>query len=384
MSETRKALIIANKEISTSPRVLKEISWLSQSGWIVDTLGYGFGATTNGTHTRIGAAKALTRYLIYFVRHKRLRFFLLYERFLPQGFESRLKNYDLVVIHDLTLLPSRVLRRVLESNAKCKVHIDLHEDHIHSLSRNSLERFAFEAYRVWELGHLKPFVSSLGSRLTISSVSKWISGGYSAFLGTKVFTIRNAPENLDISPSRVNPDAIELVHHGVGTLHRGIESAIFALTRLPRKYSLNFYLVAGPTYLFKVKLLAWFLGVADRTKFHLPVPTVSISREINKHDVALVVIPPITENEMQALPNKFLESLQARLAIISGPNPAMATMVNQYKLGVLLSGWSTDQIVAAVSGLTADEISEYKRNADRNSQIFSSVDDRNVFLSCVN
>jgi glycosyltransferase involved in cell wall biosynthesis len=133
-----------------------------------------------------------------------------------------------------------------------------------------------------------------------------------------------------------------------------------------------------------VKLLAWFLGVADRIKFHLPVPTVSISREINKHDVALVVIPPITENEMQALPNKFLESLQARLAIISGPNPAMATMVNQYKLGVLLSGWSTEQIVAAVSGLTADEISQYKRNADRNSQIFSSVDDRNVFLYCVN
>jgi hypothetical protein len=74
----------------------------------------------------------------------------------------------------------------------------------------------------------------------------------------------------------------------------------------------------------KIKSLAIICGVSKRVIFHKPVPTKEISANVNRYDIALVVIPPITENELHALPNKFLESIQGRLAIVTGPNPRMA------------------------------------------------------------
>jgi hypothetical protein len=173
------------------------------------------------------------------------------------------------------------------------------------------------------------------------------------------------------------------VHHGVGTTHRGIEASIIAMRSIPKRFTLNFHLVAGPMYLLKIRMLAFVCGVSQRVKFHEPVPTRSIAGNVNKYDIALVVIPPITENELHALPNKFLESIQGRLAIVTGPNPSMAGIVNGAEIGVVLNGWSYRDIAKGLTDLEPARISFYKSNAGKISKRYSSLSDKKTFLKCV-
>jgi hypothetical protein len=383
MSQNKRAIIIAQKNISSAPRILKEIKWLSNEGWMVDTLGLGRTSPANGRHIEIQSANAVVMYLSYFVRLKHHRFRLLYERFLPKNLSDLLSKYDLVIIHEPTLFPSLEIQRAIESRNGVGVHVDLHEDHINSLSRNALEKFAFETYRKWEVDHMVGVVSRYKSNLSVSSVTPAISKVFESTLGVDVSTVRNTPEGIDLAPSPVDFKRIRLVHHGVGTTHRGIEESIFALSRLPRRFELNFHLVSGPMYLLKLRFLVLIFGVARRVNFHNPVPTERISQAINEYDIALVVIPPITENELNSLPNKFLESIQARLALVIGPNPLMAEIVKSSSLGVVLDGWKSIHITKGLLELSSREIEIFKENSALASYVYSSEKDRKSFFTAI-
>lgn len=385
MPKTKKprALIVGHKLVASTPRILKEIEWLKSDGWSVDTLGLGRVSPTNGKHIQIGSSNSIARYFTYFIRIRKLRFWLLYERYLPRNFAQILDKYDLVVIHEPTFFPSSDLQRFIEKRGGRGIHVDLHEDHLSTLSRNSLEKFAFETYRAWELSLLTSAITKLGQEATLSTVSSVLSSKYESGFGRPVAVVRNAPLALNAKPSAVDPLAIQLVHHGVGTTHRGIEQSIIALRKLPRAYQLNFHLVSGPTYLIKVRLLAFLLGVYGRVKFHEPVPTPEIPKALNAYDLALVVIPPITENEREALPNKFFESIQARLAIVTGPNPTMARIVSDLKLGVVIPGWKSRDIVEGVLSLSALQLEQLKSNVHNVSETFSSNSDQITFQKTI-
>ncbi len=383
MADKKRALIIAHKHMATAPRVLKETLWLAEAGWSVDTLGLGADSTANGKHIPVRFPRAIERYFIYFVRSKNLRFWLLYERFLPRNFRESLNDYDLVVIHEPTYMPSKDLQDFIEGRKGAGIHIDLHEDHINGLSRNFLEKFAFESYWKWELGHLTRVVRELAPRATVSSVSDWISQVFAKHFGARVSTIRNAPAIQNLKPSETDRESIQLVHHGVGTTHRGIEQSIIAMRKLPERFNLNFHLVAGPMYELKIKALAIICGVSKRVFFHKPVPTKEISANVNRYDIALVVIPPITENELHALPNKFLESIQGRLAIVTGPNPSMAEIVEASGIGIVLTGWASGDIVKGLLELDLNKISIYKNHTEDISEKYSSLSDNQTFLECV-
>jgi glycosyltransferase involved in cell wall biosynthesis len=363
--------------------MLKEVDWLVSDGWLVDTLGLGESSPVNGEHIAIKLPGPLQRYGSYFLRNKRLRFSLLYGKHLPANFEATLAGYDLLVIHDPTFSPWTDLRNVAKLNGGKGIHFDLHENHVDSLSRNLVEKIAFESYRRWEVSQLKSLISHLAPMSTITSVSPWISEIYESHLGARVSTIRNAPKRLLAEPSELEIENIQLVHHGVGTTHRGIEQSIIAMRHLPPKYTLNFHLVSGPVYMAKIRILSLLLGVKKRVTFHSPVPTAEISKTINKYDIALIVIPPITENERHAFPNKFFESLQAGLAIVTGPNPLMSDIVRRSNLGVVLNGWKSKDIVAGLLGTSVKAFRACKTNTKAVSKEFSSAVDRDVFLRCV-
>jgi glycosyltransferase involved in cell wall biosynthesis len=302
---------------------------------------------------------------------------------LPKDFRESLTSYDLVVIHEPTYMPSKDLQHFVQERKGRGIHVDLYEDHINGLSRIFLEKFAFESYWKWELGHLRKVIKKMGPNISVSSVSDWISQVFARNLDVKVSTIRNAPAMQNLKPSRTDLDCVQLVHHGVGTTHRGIEQAIIAMRSLPDRFNLNFHLVAGPMYMLKIKCLAILCGVTRRVRFHKPVPTKEISAKVNSYDIALIVIPPITENELHALPNKFLESIQGRLAIVTGPNPSMAEVVNASGIGVVISGWASQDIVSGLLDLDLGKISTYKNRTEEISSFYSSLSDRQTFLECV-
>jgi hypothetical protein len=378
-----RALVIGHKVISSAPRILRELQWLAEEGWVVDSMGLGDDSPVNGVHIKLRLAPTLNRYISYLIWSKKTRFWLLYGRYFPTNLTELLNSYDLVIVHDISLLSLGDIRDFVESRKGVGVHVDLHENHVDSLSRNLLEHLAFDKYRAWELSSFKSLVQNSAPNLSVSSVSEWIGKRFSQHLNLKVSIIRNAPSQLHMDPSPVNRSSIQLVHHGVGTSHRGIEASIIAMRLLPSHYSLNLHLVSSASYLFKIKLLARIAGVHKKVAFRKPVQTKDIASAMNSYDIALIVIPPRTKSLLHSLPNKFLESIQAKLAIVTGPNPEMSRLVSEFSIGRVLAGWSANHIASGILSLTPKEISDCKENARLAGAAFSSNSDREVFLGCI-
>jgi glycosyltransferase involved in cell wall biosynthesis len=314
----------------------------------------------------------------------RIRFEKLYGDYFPKSLSAEFTSYDLIIIHDPTFLPLPQIRDEVLRRAGKGVIIDLHENHVDSLSRNKLEELVFGKYRKWEYAQFKSLVKECAGHITLTTVSEEIARAFRDSVGVMPSILRNAPAYLDQKPTPVNSNDIRLVHHGVGTNFRGIEESIHALKQLPDKFSLTLYLVSSQVYIWKLKLLALVYGVRSRVKFMKPVPTRELASELNKYDLALVVIPPVTVNEDQAVPNKLLESIQGRLGLIVGPNSAMSKIVRDHNIGRVLKGWKSADLVSGLNSISADEIAKYKSNSGFVSEKFSANSDKQVFLSLIN
>lgn len=380
---TKRALIIAHKFLDSAPRPLKEIAWLQEQSWVVDTIGLGAAPPINGHHQSMKLPSFSVRAFYYLVPNMKLRFLGLYGKFFPKKLRLPLDEYDLIIVHDLTLIPLPQIRDEVTRRSGQAVMIDLHENHVDSLSRNKIEELVFGRYRKWEYSQFKSLVEATASGITLTTVSGDIASAFKDSVGVLPSVLRNAPAFVDQEPSDVESETIRLVHHGVGTNYRGIEESIQAMKHLPPNFSLTFYLVSSQLYLLKLKLLVLLAGVKTRVRFMNPVPTRELATELNKYDLALVVIPPVTVNEDQAVPNKLLESIQGRLGLIVGPNSAMSKIVREHGLGIVLKGWRAADIVDGLSGISREKIVEFKKNSTEVSDSYSANLDGKVFRALI-
>jgi hypothetical protein len=81
--------------------------------------------------------------------------------------------------------------------------------------------------------------------------------------------------------------------------------------------------------------------------------------------VGLFLLPPVNFNYRFALPNKFFEFIQARLAVAIGPSTEMARIVEEHSLGVIADSFRPDGLANALEQLTDESIRGYKLAADR-------------------
>ncbi|MDO9591501.1 MAG: hypothetical protein Q7J04_10195, partial [Microcella sp.] len=75
-------------------------------------------------------------------------------------------------------------------------------------------------------------------------------------------------------------------------------------------------------------------------------------------------IPPTHTNARLSLPNKFFDFVQARLAVAVGPAIEMQRLVERHGLGVVAEGFTVEQCVDSLTGLTAHEIRLFKAASD--------------------
>jgi hypothetical protein len=91
-----------------------------------------------------------------------------------------------------------------------------------------------------------------------------------------------------------------------------------------------------------------------------PVAFDDIVPSINEYDMGLFLLPPANFNYLHALPNKFFEFVQARLAIAVGPSPEMAGLVEKYELGVVSHDFSVESMFLQLKQLTHEQINKFK------------------------
>jgi glycosyltransferase involved in cell wall biosynthesis len=69
-------------------------------------------------------------------------------------------------------------------------------------------------------------------------------------------------------------------------------------------------------------------------------------------DVALVPLPPISENQRASTPNKFWEAIAAGTPLVVGPRlPVMGDLVERFDLGVIAASLAADDLAAAIRGI---------------------------------
>jgi hypothetical protein len=84
----------------------------------------------------------------------------------------------------------------------------------------------------------------------------------------------------------------------------------------------------------------------------------------NAYDIGLYLLEPSSFNNLHALPNKFFEFIQSRLAVAIGPSPEMARLVEKYDVGVVARSFSPVDMARALEHLDAERIDHFKRQAD--------------------
>lgn len=378
-----KAIFLSHKNISQSPRILKQALWLNELGWEVSTVGLDSDnplAVATGRHFSIKTPSAMKRYATYLFSQGIRRYRALFASPFAAANLDDLATFDLLIIHDLTPLPfaDSLLKR---DGLRPKIILDLHENHLVNLGRNVLERIAFDGFRRWLVSQASEIISRRSSNLVIFSVSVPVSKGYERLFGQPTEVLYNSGSYQDLHAKVPNTERIGLVHHGMAASYRGQEALLLALRKLDSRISLTFILVGSKLRILKLRLLANLLGIASRVTFQAPVPPDMLPKELNKHDISVMILPPVTQNQMDALPGKFFDSIQARLAIVTGPNSGMKEIVERFESGIVMSGWKSGQLAKAIESLTSQEVYRMKLNQSEAARHFNAAEDKARFLA---
>lgn len=386
MSKEKAALVIVMSDIARDPRVRRQIDWLTETGWEVDTIGLDDEATTNvREHFPMAAERTWTRTtfgtaVIYGLLPHRRKFKVLTQNRIPTEVQRRVRTgqYELIVFNDRHFVPWVADRRTFTRAAReGHIHLDLHEYFIPTYKRNNLWRMATSGYYTWSRRlFADPIFTSR------STVNAGISALYVQELGIpELAIIRNSPPFADLAPTEVDPHQIKLIHHGMASWDRGLREIVDAMRIVDNRFTMTFMLLGSDEVIEGLSSYAADLG--DRVKIVPPAAMRDLSAAVNQFDLEIMFYRPATRNLQLALPNKLFEAVQGRLGLVIGESPMMVEIVERYSNGIIARGWEAENLAAVLNAVTSDQVAELKAASHRAARDLSADSERRVFLQTV-
>jgi len=284
-------------------------------------------------------------------------------------------RYDFILANDTITLPLAV-----SCSNGAKIIFDSHE-YAPEQSRTWDFRLSMKPYFHYMLKHFAKKADAM------TTVSPGFIERFKREYDLDVSLMTNAPFFEDIPPSPVLEGRIRMVHHGFASPQRHTARMVELMSLLDNRFELDFMLIdANRSYLEGMKKMA---KGDRRIRFVPPVPTLQISKAVNKYDIGLYALYPTCYNAVECLPNKFFEFVNGSLALAITPVKQMAKLVSERKMGVVGENMSLKSLADALNGLTTEELEKMKRasyeagkemNAQRNGEllrsIFTSVDSK--------
>ncbi len=386
MTHHKRALVISFSDLKSDPRVRKQIDWLTESGWVVDTLGLGdlpsgqvrdhfaLGEQAKWVQSKIGSA------VVYLLLSRTRRFAHLAGNRIPKEASQRVRDgeYSLIFFNDFELIAWTKNRRVFTSAARrAHIHLDLHEYRDPRLPLTSAWRVITSDYYRW----IRRLIGDpiFTSRSTVASR---LAEFYVEDFGFDTPAIvRNCPPFVDQNPSPVDHNNIKLVFHGMASWARGLREICDALRMLDERFSVTFMLTPNRNVIAELTEYARDLG--DRVRFVAPVPMRDVSATLNQHDLEIMFYQPDSRNLEFSLPNKFFEAIQGRLGLIIGESPMMKEIVDEYGNGLIVNGWTTEDLAKTISSLTGDRVTALKSASHRAAIAINAETERSAFLESI-
>jgi glycosyltransferase involved in cell wall biosynthesis len=219
------------------------------------------------------------------------------------------------------------------------------------------------ADRLWWRTLIAPYAGWLCRRYipevaAMTTVAEGIAEAYERLVGVRAVVVRNTPPFADLEPTPVG-EQVRILHHGAAIRGRGLEEMVRLADLLDERFSIDFVLVEGsPGYR---DALIRRAGHNPRVRFPPPVPMREIVPMANSYDIGLYLLAPSNLNQRYALPNKFFEYIQGRLAVAIGPSPEMARIVDQYGCGLVAPDFTAESLATMLNRLDSNQIAALKQ-----------------------
>ncbi|MEO6624840.1 MAG: glycosyltransferase [Burkholderiaceae bacterium] len=351
----KKILIISFSAIRSDPRVMRQLRLLEHD-WDVTVAGYG-DAPDARVHfipiVKPGTPKLVKVWWALKLMAGAFQHYY-WNQYHVQSALSQLREHgaDVAIANDLSALPL-----ALRLAGGTPVLYDAHEYSPREQEDQWVWRLLFARYSDWTCRRYLRAASAM------TTVCQGIADEYQRVYGVRVGVVHNAPSRQALAPAPVAPGHIRMIHHGVASRVRHLEGMIDLMRHLDDRFSLDLMLVnVEPAY------MAFLRERAERDpriRFIAPVPMAEICQRINGYDVGLYLLKPSNFNDAHALPNKFFEFVQARLAVAIGPSAEMARLVKAHGFGVVAESFEPEDLARELQKLDADRIRTLKQAADR-------------------
>jgi hypothetical protein len=284
--------------------------------------------------------------------------------------ELKKRRFDLIIANDIDALPF-----ALDVASGAKVFLDCHEYAPLEFEDQFRWRFFFQCYKEYLC---RTYLKRCD---VVTTVCEGIAEEYRRTFGIRPPVVTNAADYVNIEPSPVAENRFRLIHHGGALPSRRIEVMIRMMDFLDDRFSLTLMLTKNnPAYY--QELLEQVSG-NPRIDFREPVAFAEIVQEINQYDVGVYILEPNSFNNKYALPNKFFEFIQARLAVAIGPSPEMARLVKAHDMGIVSDDFEPQSLARLLNGLTREKVEQYKRHTSEAAYELSSAGNRTKILELV-
>jgi len=360
-------VVIAVTDVSKDSRVIRQIKTLLQLGSVA-CISPGSMEIENATHYRVSHEGDAGLWLRRGTKLKRK--ILLTGGFCELFYWSQpiVKNIErallrlkgkVIVANDFESLPVSI-----RNKRDSRVFFDAHEYYPGQQSDDAADGTQWNEYYRKMCKQFMPLADA------VSTVAQEIGQCYADLCGIECLITPNCPAYSPVKPSGIDEQSkIRLIHHGAYRRSRGINRLVEAVSLLPEHFELHLMLT-GDRQSADFARLASHAQSSGRTFIHDSVAPESIVDTINQYDVGVYLLDPVSVNHEHALPNKFFEFIQARLAVAIGPSPSMASIVNSHELGLVTQDFTARALADGLNSMTRAAIRQFKQNSSLAAEKF--------------
>ncbi|VDG72436.1 glycosyl transferase [Clostridium carnis] len=272
------------------------------------------------------------------------------------------KQFDLIISNDVSMLPLGVK---LAKERKIKIISDMHEYAPRQFEDLEEWRSLLQKYIYYLCKTYLPKCDE------IVTVAKGIAEEYAKEFNINVNNvITNAPQYTQLEVKETDFEDIKMVYHGAMNFSRHLERLIDIVEKLDERFTMIFHLITSNNNddEYSKKLLNRIKN-SDKCLLEEAVKPEEIVKTIHKYDIGIFFLEPVNFNYKYALPNKFFDFIQAKLAIAIGPSMEMKNYVEKYKCGIVSDDFTCESLINRLSKLTLEDIENYKNNSANLSKI---------------
>lgn len=195
----------------------------------------------------------------------------------------------------------------------------------------------------------------------------------------RAIVIRNTPVtwNIDINEIKKvrkrivedlksDSDPFIVMYHGALFRDRGIENMLRAVARLENVCAV----ILGngeKQYINEIKELCNELKIDKKVLFHEAVSHKELYKYVGAANVGAVILLPVVENHIYALPNKFFENIQSLTPVIVSDFPELGKLTKKYSIGIKVNPSNVDEIAYAIEKMRTNK--EFYQKCKENLEV---------------